>query len=130
MDEAERRALYERIAGEYRKIHDGTRWGELDANGELGAGIAEAIWDYVALQEIKEAYGADIAARGVIETVNNGRQKFRRENKSVAAMAKVMAEQLKLLKAIGLIRSGRTHNGALGNGDGEEDDEGNEFDAY
>ena len=96
-------------------------------HGELDTGGMQAIEDYIAMQAMKDKYQADIDTNGVMETVYNGRQKFRRENKAVGMVAKVATEQIKILKAIGLVKASKASAGAA---DANETDEENDFDTY
>lgn len=93
--------------------------------GEIPAGVVAALNDYDDLGRIKGEYLEDVRMRGVVETVINGKQRFRRENKSVAAVSKIALEQIKILKAIGLVRASRAADG--GSNMYEEE---NDFDSF
>lgn len=60
--------------------------------------------DVVRYEDLKEKLRADIAKRGLGETVKNGRQSYFKENKSVAMLAKIIDQDRRQLQALGLVQ--------------------------
>lgn len=91
------KAYYERIAEQYRQTH-----------GELTPAADGVIQTAALLEMLKEKARADIASKGLRETVRNGRQAFLRENKSLGQLLKLSTSQAALLQTLKLLPSRRT----------------------
>lgn len=76
---------------------------ELGGVGALKPQQAIMLCDIVRNEGLKEKLRADIEKRGLGETARNGRQTYYRENKSVAALMKLMDQGRRSLQALGLI---------------------------
>ena len=87
------RRAYDSMCRDYR-----ARRGELNPHAEL------MIYNIAQLEDYKAAYQQDIATRGVVVPVKNGRQTFVRPNKSVAELEKLMERQARLSARLGMVK--------------------------
>ncbi|MBR4081357.1 MAG: P27 family phage terminase small subunit [Clostridia bacterium] len=65
------------------------------------------IADYANMEQLKQHLYEDIRARGVVEDFHNGRQRMKRENKSVATARMLMDQQRKHLAELKLTPNSR-----------------------
>lgn len=65
------------------------------------------IADIANMEQTKQQYYADIRARGVVEDWHNGRQRMKRENKSVQGARMLMEQQRKHLSELRLTPNSR-----------------------
>lgn len=61
-----------------------------------------SVGDYVRLEMQKGLLCADIEKRGIAWPETNGRQRYTKENRSMAMLLKVIEQQRKICKALGL----------------------------
>lgn len=81
---------------------------------------AVRLMDYCRLERLKEKADADIQERGLGRMEYNGRQKYWKDNKNTVLILKYMAQQDKILKALGITNPGL---GDESGGDADDDDE-------
>ena len=65
------------------------------------------IADIAAMEKLKQQLYADIRQRGVVEDFRNGRQRIKRENKSIATARMLMEQQRKHLAELRLTPNSR-----------------------
>lgn len=69
---------------------------ELESTGALNERTFIIVDNMVLLEQLKQEHYEDIEERGVVELFKNGAQEMYRENKSVAAIIKIVEQQRKL----------------------------------
>ena len=81
------------------------------ACGQRPDGVSEQdqmlIADVATMEQLKQQLFADIRARGVVEDWHNGRQRMKRENKSLQAVRQLMEQQRKHLAELRLTPNSR-----------------------
>lgn len=88
----EAQGAYAAMCREYKRA-----MGALNNHAEL------IIYNIAALEDAKVAYRTDLDTRGVIVTVENGRQKFRKPNRSQVELERVMDKQARLSARLGMV---------------------------
>ena len=81
---------------EARRIYDRTLAACLARPGGMTPADQDMIFDLCAAEDVKAALREDIARRGVTPEIRNGRQRFAKENPSVAALLRYSEYQRRL----------------------------------
>ncbi len=105
------RGYYDRIVAQFEATHG--------ALTEAAKGMIERA---ARLELLAAKASGDLDAKGLKETVRNGRQAFLRENKSLGQYLKIIGQQTSLLQALKLLPGRRS--GSSSGDDDDEDEEG------
>ena len=111
------KGYYDRMVEQFKATH-----------GELTAAADVVIRRAAQLELLVTKAMDDIDAKGLRETVRNGKQTFQRDNKSLMQLLKITGQQTSLLQAVKLLPSRRPSFSPDGdNEDGDEEDELKDF---
>ena len=109
--------------GDPREAEIFDRLAEELATEEISPQQGILLADIVRGEALKEKLAADIWDKGVASTVYNGRQSFRKENKSLSTLLKLQDQQRRTMQTLGLIgKSAETSDPAV-----QDEDDFDEF---
>jgi len=109
------RLLYMRLRAQY-----------MGRYGEIIESVQHILSDIAYQEQVKTAFKADIATRGAVEKVHNGRQQFIRGNKSITEITRLAESQRKLLGELRLT----TASGKIEPVEDNDADDGDAFDSF